>query len=134
MNNNNNNKKNSHDTGNIGIGDSSIDLFVSELNLLLEKETFDYCFYDFPRVEIREKNSLYEILEKIKFRDNYKGNIMKYFCDEVNKHLLFNYKITNVSNIICSKTYKYKNRIDIPIQLNNGYCYSFTAICSKKYS
>jgi len=114
----------------VGIRDVSIDLFLSELNLFLEKETFDYCFYDFPRVNIREKDGLYEILEKIKCYDNTKGNIMKHLCDELNKHLL-NYKITSISNIMVGKTYKYKNRIDVPIQINNGYYYGFTVICSK---
>lgn len=46
--------------------DPSICYFITELSSLLEKETFFYCFYDFPRVEIRQKNSLYEILEQIK--------------------------------------------------------------------
>jgi len=114
----------------VSVGDSSIDLFISELNLLLEKETFEYSFYTFPRIEIREKNALYETLEKLKFCDT-NGNKMKHFCDELNKHVLFNYKITSISNIILGKIYKYKNRIDVPIQINNGYYYSFTAICSK---
>lgn len=114
-----------------GTGDGSIDFFISEVNSLLEQETFEYCFYDFPRVEICEKHNLYEVLEKIKFGDNAKGTIMKHFCDEVNKHLLFDYRITTISNIICGKTYKYKNRTDIPIQMNNGYYYNFTVVCSK---
>ena len=107
--------------------DPSIFYFIARLNELLEQETFNYCFYDFKREEMKEKNKIYTMIENIKHDKNY----MKYFCDEISKQLL-KYDITSVTNIICGKTYKYPNRIDIPIQIHNGYYYSFTVVCKKK--
>lgn len=110
-----------------GNEDPSVLYFVSRLNELLEEETFKYCFYDFKREEMKEKNKIYTIIENIKHDNNY----MKHFCDEVNKQLL-KYDMTSITNIICGKTYKYRDRIDIPIQIHNGYYYSFTVVCKKK--
>lgn len=121
-----------------GFEDVYINSFLSELNSLLEKETFIHCFYDFPRVEIREKNGLYELLEKIKNDENqikyhyYDDNkyAMKHFCEEASKYLT-NYHITSISNIACGKTYKKKNGSAVLMQVNTGYYYSFTVICRK---
>jgi len=105
----------------------SVILFISELKILLEKETFNYGYYDFKRKEIKDINMMYNILVNCKNDDRY----MKSFCEKVSKELL-KHDITSICNIIYGKTYKYKNRIDIPIQLQNGYYYSFTAICKIK--
>jgi len=107
--------------------DSSIVSFVFKLRDLLENETYDYSFYDFDKEIVKDKNKMYITIEEMKNNKN----IMKHFCDEINKHLL-NYEITHISNIMIGKTYKYKNRVDIPIQIENGYYYSFTVVCKKK--
>ena len=107
--------------------DSSVMLFISELNALLEQETFDYSYYEFKKQKIREINTMYNILVNSKNDNNY----MKNFCNSISKELL-KYDITSICNIICGKTYKYEGRIDIPIQINNGYYYSFTAVCKKR--
>lgn len=109
--------------------DPSTMSFVFKLQNLLENETYDYCFYDFERENIKEKNKMYITMEQMKNNNN--KNIMKSFCDEINASLL-NYDITHICNIIIGKTYKYKNRADIPIQIENGYYYSFTVVCKKK--
>ena len=108
--------------------DPSILTFILRLKELLNAESYEYCFYDFERETMKEKNKMYTTIEQMK-RDE---SIIKHFCDEINLKLL-NYEITNICNIICGKTYKYKNRTDIPIQIVNGYYYSFTVICKKKY-
>jgi hypothetical protein len=108
--------------------ESSLLLFLATLNNFFEKETFAYCFYDFPREEMKEKNALFIMIERMKQDKKY----IKNFCDEMNKKLE-KYDITSVCNIICGKTYKYPKRIDIPIQINNGYYYSFTVVCKKKH-
>lgn len=105
----------------------SVVLFIKSLNGLLEEEEFKYCFYDFKREKIKEKTQMYTIIEKCKHDNNY----MKHFCDEINRQLL-KYDITSIINIIYGKTYRYPNRIDIPIQIHNGYYYSFTIVCKKK--
>lgn len=109
------------------VQDISVMLFISDLNALLEKETFNYCYYDFKREKIKDVNIMYNILVNSKNDDNY----MKNFCNNVSKELL-KYDITSICNIIYGKTYKYAGRTDIPIQINNGYYYSFTAVCKKK--
>jgi hypothetical protein len=108
--------------------DPSIDYFIIKLNNLIKNETFDYCFYDIEREEMKEKNKFYNIIEQIKNNKKY----MKPFCDEINTKLS-DYEITHIGNIICGKTYKYKNRTTMPpIQISDGYYYSFTVICKKK--
>ena len=107
--------------------DPSLIMFITTLNGLFEEETFDYCFYDFKREEMKEKNKLFTMIEDIKHYNNY----MKHFCEEINKKLL-KYHITSICNIICGQTYKHPKRTDIPIQINNGYYYSFTVVCKKK--
>lgn len=106
---------------------SSVLLFIATLNNFFEEETFTHCFYDFPRQNMKDKNALFIMIERIKQDKKY----MKHFCDEMNKKLI-NYEITSVCNILCGKTYKYPKRTDIPIQINNGYYYSFTVVCKKK--
>lgn len=107
--------------------DPSLMFFIGTLNDFFEKETFNHCFYDFQRQELKEKNKLFIILEKLRDDTNY----MKHFCDEINKKLS-KYDITSICNIMCGKTYKYPKRIDIPILISNGYYYSFTVVCKKK--
>lgn len=120
--------------------DGSVDIFISELNYLLENETFRHCYYDFPRVEIRQKHTLYEILERIKnvethYDSKYKragdiSHVMKQFCEEINKKLT-SYHVTRISNISCGKTYKTNNNSTCIMQLNDGYYYKFTVVCCK---
>ena len=105
--------------------DSNIHSFIFKLNELFKEETYDYSFYDFERVEIKEKDEMYNIIQEIKKSENY----MKAFCSEINTNLL-NYQITHISNITCGQTYK-KIRRDIPLQIVNGFYYSFTVICKK---
>jgi hypothetical protein len=107
--------------------DLSSESLIIRLNNLFQSETFNYTFYDFERVEIKEKNKLYLTLEKIKNNSTF----LKLFCTEIN-HELLDYEIVNITNIICGKTYKYKNRTDLPIQIPNGFYYSFTVLCKKK--
>lgn len=107
--------------------DPSILGFIMDLNKMLETETFNNCYYDFGPEKMKEKNKMYTIIETIKNDNNY----MKHFCDEINSELS-EYSITNITNIICGKTYKHKNRIDMPIQISDGYYYRFTVICKKK--
>lgn len=101
--------------------------FILKLNEYLEEETYNYSFYEFDRVEIKEKNKLYIKLEGIKKNPSY----LKGFCDEINSKL-DGFEITNIANIICGKTYK-KSKENIPIQIETGYYYSFTVICKKKF-
>ena len=109
--------------------DFSSDVLTIRLNDLFKTESFDYTFYDFERVEIKEKDKLYIILEKIRNDKTF----LKLFCNEMNRDLL-DYEIVNITNIICGKTYKYKNRPNLPIQIHDGYYYNFTVICKKKIS
>jgi hypothetical protein len=107
--------------------DLSNEALIIRLNNLFQLETFNYTFYDFERVEIKEKNKMYIALEKIKSNTSF----LKSFCTEINRELL-DYEVVNITNIICGKTYKYKNRIDLPIQIPDGFYYSFTVLCKKK--
>lgn len=105
--------------------DPSITRFIEKLNGLLEEETFDYCFYDFTRQEMKNKNQLYNIIENIR-QDH---TTLKNFCDVINKQLI-EYDIINISNIICGLTYpKRKNQFT---SISNGYYYCFTVICRRK--
>ena len=106
--------------------DPSIYCFIVRLNELLSTETYNYSFYDFERVEIKEKHKLYNIIEEIRNNKNY----MKSFCDEINRNLN-NYEITHIENIRCGTSYK-KSKRDSLIQIPNGYYYRFTVICKKK--
>lgn len=107
--------------------DHSVRLFICDLNILLEKETFDYSYYDFKIQKIREINTLYNILVNSKNDNNY----MKNFCNNISGDIL-KYNVSSICNIMYGKTYRYKNRMDIPIQINDGYYYSFTVVCKKK--
>lgn len=107
--------------------DIAIVSFILKLNEFLKDETYDYSFYDFDRVEMKEKNRMYIRVEEIKKNPNY----LKGFCDEINSKLE-TFEITNIGNIICGKTYK-KTNANMPIQIETGYHYSFTVICKKKF-
>lgn len=100
--------------------------FIIKLNEFFKEETYDYSFYDFDRVEIKEKNNMYIKIEAIQKNPSY----LKGFCDEINLKL-DGFEITNIGNILCGKTYKKSNE-NIPIQIQTGYYYSFTVICKKK--
>ena len=105
--------------------DPTIHSFIVRLNELFSTETYNYSFYDFEKVEIKEKDKMYNIIEQIKNNKNY----MKSFCDEINKNFS-DYQITHIENISCGKTYK-KSKCNTPMQIPNGYYYSFTVICKK---
>jgi hypothetical protein len=100
--------------------------FILRLNELLKEETYDYSFYDFDRIEMKEKDKMYIKIEQIKKNTNY----LRGFCDEINPKLI-GFEITNIGNIICGKTYK-KSKDNVPLQMQTGYYYSFTVICKKK--
>jgi len=106
--------------------DPSIKSFIIRLNELLSAETYNYSFYDFERVEIKDNDKIYSIIQEIK---NNKNSI-KLFYDEINKNLS-DYEITHIENIRCGTSYK-KSKRDSQIQLPNGYYYRFTVICKKK--
>lgn len=104
--------------------DPSVSIFISTLNQLLQEETFDYTFYDFPKKEMKVKNKMYTIIENFK-NDN---TSMKNFCEVVNKQLV-KYDVSSITNILCGKTYKHPTRRN---GANDGYFYSFTVICKRK--
>ena len=110
--------------------DPSILFFVEDMKKIFEKETYKYSFYDYKTQEIKEKNKLYHLLEKINNNDKILVNDLKHIYDELNSYFT-SHEITNISNIKCGKVLKYKNRTDLPIQLYNGYYYSFTVSYKK---
>lgn len=111
--------------------DYSIKYFICELNKIFENETYEYSYVDFEKVKIYEKNKLFNLLERINNINNKKvitiSNRMEveYIYKDLNSHLE-QYEIINICNIKYGKNLKYKNRNDIPIQLYEGYYYSFT--------
>jgi len=111
--------------------DYSIKIFITELNQLFDKESYNYSFYDFEKVKINEKNKLFNLLERINNINN-KETItsvnrteLEYIYKDLNANLE-KYELTNICNIKCGRNLKYKDRKDIPIQLYEGYYYSFT--------
>ena len=100
--------------------------FILQLRERLKDETYNYSFYDFDRVEMKDKDEMYIKMEELKKNQNY----IKSFCDEINTKLV-NYEITNIVNISCGRIYK-KSKFDIIIQVPIGYYYSFTVVCRKK--
>ena len=106
--------------------DPSIYCFITRLNELFSAETYNYSFYDFERLEIKDNDKIYSIIQDIK---NNKNSI-KLFCDEINKNFS-DYEITNIENIRCGTSYK-KSKRDSLTQIPNGYYYRFTVICKKR--
>jgi len=122
----------------IDITDPSISCLITKLNDLFEEETLNYSFYDFEKQVISDKNKLFILLEKINNQSlimkHNKSNVKSdytYIYNEINSRLN-NYEIINIFNIKCGRVLKYKNRKDIPIQLYDGYYYSFTVSYRKK--
>jgi hypothetical protein len=124
----------------IDVSDPSIYYLIQRLNGLFEEETLHYSFYDFERQVISDKTKLFILLEKInnqhltKKCNNNNTNIktdFTYLYSEINSKLN-NYQIISIFNIKCGRDLKYKNRKDIPIQLYEGYYYSFTISYRKK--
>jgi hypothetical protein len=108
---------------------------------IFEKETYDYSFYDFEKIVIKEKNKLYLLLERINAINNKNNknskinnptNELNPIYNEINKEL-DKYEVTNICNIQLGRLLKYKNNIsEIPIQLYQGYSYSFAINYKKK--
>lgn len=123
----------------IDASDPSIYYLIQRLNDLFEEETLQYSFYDFERQVISDKTKLFILLEKINNQDltkkyNNNSNVkpdFTYLYNEINSKLN-NYQIISIFNIKCGRVLKYKNRKDIPIQLYDGYYYSFTISYRKK--
>jgi hypothetical protein len=113
------------------LDDPSILCFIEKIKHIFENETYDYSFYDFEREEIKEKNKLYNLLEQIntinntKKQDISRSGDLHYIYFELNNKLQ-KYEITKICNIKYGRRLKYKNKKDIPIQLYEGYYYSFT--------
>jgi hypothetical protein len=105
--------------------DPEINSFIFKLNELFKEETYNYSFYDFEKIEIKEKDKMFNIIKQIKNDENY----MKNFCYEINQKLE-HYEITHIGNITCGENYKKIK--DLPIPICNGYYYSFTVIYKKK--
>ena len=106
--------------------DPSIVGFILQLRERLNDETYSYSFYDFDRIELRERDKMYIKIEEFKRNPN----SIKSFCDEINSKLL-DYEITNIVSILCGRTYK-KSKANVPMQIPIGYHYSFTVVCRKK--
>jgi hypothetical protein len=122
----------------IDFSDYSIISFVTQLNAIFENETFKYSYYEFEKQILKDKNSLFCLLERINNIYKKKTNIickneLNCIYHELNANLK-KYEVTEINNIQCGKILKYKNRKDIPIQLYEGYYYSFTVIYKKKYT
>lgn len=131
----------------VDIHDGSIIYFIESLKQIFETETYDYSYYDFEKKEIYEKNKLYILLERIneiynKSNKKYKTNKNRLINNtnnelnpiyyEINKHIN-SYEITSICNIQLGRILKYKKPIsNIPIQLYEGYSYSFTVNYRKK--
>jgi hypothetical protein len=124
----------------VDINDSSILYLIGRLKENFEKETYDYSFYDFEKTPIKEKNKLYLLLERISAINNKNNknriinnsnNELYPIYNEINKELE-KYEVTNICNIKLGRLLKYKNNAsEIPIQLYEGYYYSFTINCKK---
>jgi len=117
--------------------DYSIKYFIHELNKIFENEIYKYSFHDFERVKLNEKNKLFNLLERIQNINNKKTTTcankleLEYIYKDLNSKLE-KYEIINIGNIKCGRILKYKERSDIPIQLYEGYYYSFTLSYKKK--
>jgi hypothetical protein len=118
----------------VDTSDPSMISLLSRLNKIFETETYKYSYNDFEREMISDKNKLFLLLERINNIHNKatrNKNELNHIYSEMNTKLE-NYVITEIFNIKCERALKYKNRNDLPIQLYEGYYYSFTVSYREK--